>query len=80
MLGIFSYANEPSVYLLLWGVCSDLLPTFNCFFSVDFLKVQAYFVNSEYKSFIGCILQYYLPVLACPFIVLVFSRSSDFKF
>lgn len=58
------------LYFILWDVCSDLL-TFNWFYIVDFLQVSGIFVNLSYD------LQYYLPVLACPFMVLiVFSWSK----
>ena len=69
ILAIFSCAYVPSVYLLWWGVCLDLLPVLNwVFLLLKSFLLEEFFVYFGYKFFIRYVFfKYFLTVCYLPF-------------
>lgn len=74
MLRIFSYANLPSVHLLLWSICSEVMPIFNFFSNCWILRIHHMFwIQFLYEL---CVLLYFVSFCGLSFLN-VFDLSED---
>ena len=74
-LSIFSYACCPSVYLLWWGVCSDLLPIFllRCLFSYCWV-LSIYWIQIFITYYFAYI---FSQSVACLFLLLILPLTEQ---